>query len=63
MEDESVSLAPRTQDGNFLEDKVASSDIDSVGSTEREGMIRMELLHATFLNVLRVLFILLQGYV
>ncbi|CAG2207516.1 unnamed protein product [Mytilus edulis] len=37
LEDDSVSLAPRSQEGNFLEDQDGISDVDSVVSTEGDA--------------------------
>ena len=37
LEDDSVSLAPRSQEGNFLEDQDGISDADSVVSTEGDA--------------------------
>ncbi|CAG2236112.1 unnamed protein product [Mytilus edulis] len=42
VEDDSVSVAPRSQEGNFLGDQCASSDVDSVASTEEDAMIPKE---------------------
>ncbi|VDI31922.1 Hypothetical predicted protein [Mytilus galloprovincialis] len=37
LEDDSVSLVPRSQEGNFLEDQDGISDVDSVVSTEGDA--------------------------
>ncbi|CAG2243019.1 unnamed protein product [Mytilus edulis] len=43
LEDDSVSLAPRSQEGNFLDDQGGISDVDSVVSTEGDAFIHKEL--------------------
>ncbi|VDI25972.1 Hypothetical predicted protein [Mytilus galloprovincialis] len=42
LEDDSVSLAPRSQEGNFLEDQDGISDVDSVVSTEGDAFAPKE---------------------
>ncbi|CAG2187237.1 unnamed protein product [Mytilus edulis] len=42
LEDDSVSLAPRSQEGNFLDDQGGISDVDSVVSTEGDAFIPKE---------------------
>ncbi|VDI56242.1 Hypothetical predicted protein [Mytilus galloprovincialis] len=42
LEDDSVSLAPRSQEGNFLDDQGDISDVDRVVSTEGDAFIPKE---------------------
>ncbi|CAG2256895.1 NAV3 [Mytilus edulis] len=42
LEDDSVSLVPRSQEGNFLDDQGGISDVDSVVSTEGDAFIPKE---------------------
>ncbi|VDI12224.1 Hypothetical predicted protein [Mytilus galloprovincialis] len=42
LEDDSVSLAPKSQEGNFLDDQGGISNVDSVVSTEGDAFIPKE---------------------